>query len=156
MGGSKGRVVLGGDRVEKSGANALINAHVQEKRHRSGWHAPCTQEKGPLLRADHQGNPLSGYGGQSMKVSLTALALASLALAPMAVAQGAHPQTDRTKGTELVAWTQDQKPQPTPATQPTPPDQKPQTETPSTPANSGQNSGQKQTSATKSFTGTVM
>ena len=37
-----------------------------------------------------------------------------------------------------------------------PPDQKPQTETPSTPANSGQNSGQKQTSATQSFTGTVM
>ena len=90
-----------------------------------------------------------------MKVSLAALALASMALAPMAVAQGAHPQTDRTKGTELVAWTQDQKPQPTPATQSTAPAQKPQTETPSTPAESGQNSGNK-AAATQSFTGTVV
>ena len=90
-----------------------------------------------------------------MKVSLTALALASLTLAPIAVAQNTHPQTDRTKGTELVAWTQDQKPAPMPSTQTTPPAQKPQTETPSTPATSGQNSGQK-AAATQSFTGTVV
>ena len=90
-----------------------------------------------------------------MKASLTALALASLTLAPIAVAQNTHPQTDRTKGTELVAWTQDQKPEPTPATRSTPPAQKPQTETPSSPAASGQNSGQK-AAATQSFTGTVV
>ena len=91
-----------------------------------------------------------------MKVLLTALALASFAPAPMALAQSTHPQTEQKKGTELVAWTQDQKPQPMPSTQTTPPDQKPQTETPSTPARSGQDSSQKQNSATQSFTGTVV
>jgi Ni/Co efflux regulator RcnB len=89
-----------------------------------------------------------------MKGLLTALALASFALAPMALAQSTHPQTEQKKGTELIAWTQDQKPQPMPSTQTTPPDQKPQTETPSTPA--GQDSSHKQTSATQSFTGTVL
>jgi len=91
-----------------------------------------------------------------MKVSWTAFALAGFALAPMAVAQGSHPRIDMKPGTELVAWTQDQKPEPAPATQATPPDQKPQTETPSTPARSAQDSTQQHPAAAQSFTGTVV
>ena len=92
-----------------------------------------------------------------MKVSWTAFALAGFALAPMAVAQGSHPRMDMKAGTELVAWTQDQKPEPAPATQATPPDQKPQTETPSSPARSAQDSTQKQhPAAAQSFTGTIV
>ena len=93
-----------------------------------------------------------------MKASLTTLALAAFALAPMALAQGAHPKMDMKAGTELIAWTQDQKPVPTPATQATPPDQKPQTETPTSPAGSAQSSQdtQKQPAAAQSFTGTIV
>ena len=90
-----------------------------------------------------------------MKVLFTTLALAGSLLAPMALAQGSHPRMDMKAGTELVAWTQDQKPEPAPATQATPPDQKPQTETPSSPARSAQDSTQKQPAA-QAFTGTVV
>ena len=90
-----------------------------------------------------------------MKVFFTTLALAGFALAPMALAQGSHPRMDMKAGTELVAWTQDQKPEPAPATQATPPDQKPQTETPSSPARSAQDSTQKQPAA-QAFSGTVV
>lgn len=91
-----------------------------------------------------------------MKVILTTLALAGFALAPMALAQGSHPRMDMKAGTELIAWTQDQKPEPAPATQATPPDQKPQTETPSSPARSAKGSTQKEADAAQSFKGTIV
>ena len=90
-----------------------------------------------------------------MKVTLITVALAGFALAPIALAQGAHPRMDMKAGSELVAWTQDQKPQPVPATQATPPDQKPQTETPSSPARA-QDSTQKPMPAGQLFTGMVV
>jgi len=89
------------------------------------------------------------------KVALTAIAAAAFALGPMALAQATQPQIDQKKGRELVAWAQDQKPEPAPATQTAPPEQKPQTETPSTAVGSSQDNAQQQTAA-RSFTGTIM
>jgi hypothetical protein len=91
-------------------------------------------------------------------ISLATLALAAVTLAPIALAQSAQKQ-ERPKalaGTELVAWTQDQKAEPMPSTQTTPPpQQKPDQQTPSTPANGQQDDAHK-TPAAQAFTGTVM
>lgn len=91
-------------------------------------------------------------------ISLATLALAAAALAPIALAQSAQKQ-ERPKaqaGAELVAWTQDQKAEPMPSTQPTPPpQQQPDKQTPSTPANGQQDDAHK-TPAAQSFTGTIM
>jgi hypothetical protein len=89
------------------------------------------------------------------KISLTAVALAAMALAPMGLAQNANPHSDAKKGKELVARTQDQKPEQAPATQTAPPEQKPQTETPATAVGS-QDNAQQQPSTARSFTGTIM
>jgi hypothetical protein len=97
-------------------------------------------------------------------ISLATLALAAIALAPLAQAQSAQKQQypKALAGTELVAWTQDQKAEPMPSTQTTPPpEQKPDQQTPSTPATAQQPANAPQddahkTPAAQSFTGTVM
>jgi uncharacterized protein DUF5818 len=97
-------------------------------------------------------------------ISLATLALAAVALAPLALAQSAQNQA-RPKalaGTELVAWSQDQKAEPMPSTQTTPPPaQKPEQQAPSTPASAQQPAPAQQddahkTPAAQAFTGTVM
>jgi len=102
-------------------------------------------------------------------ISLATLALAAIALAPLALAQSAQKQQPKAlTGTELVAWTQDQKAEPMPSTQTTPPPaQKPEQQAPSTPATAQQPAPAQQddahkthdahkTPAAQAFTGTVM
>jgi hypothetical protein len=93
-----------------------------------------------------------------MKGSITLAALALAALAPIALAQSAQKQ-ERPKaltGTELVAWTQDQKAEPMPSNQTTPPpQQQPDKQAPSTPVKGQQDDAHK-TPAAQAFTGTIM
>jgi len=89
-------------------------------------------------------------------ISLAALTLATLTLAPMVVAQSSQNQ-ERSKaqpGTQLVAWTQDQKAQPMPSQTTTPPKEQPNTQTPSTPT--GQADDTHKQPAAQAFTGTIM
>jgi hypothetical protein len=93
------------------------------------------------------------------KRSLATLALAVSVLGPMALAHGSSQKQEHPKaqaGTELVAWTQDQKAEPMPSAQTTPPaQQQPETQTPSTPAKTQQDDTQKRPTA-QAFTGTIM
>lgn len=95
------------------------------------------------------------------EISLVTLAL-SVALVPMALAQGSqkpknpYPQP----GTELIAWSQAQKPNPVPSPKPVPlpdqqPEQRPDTQQPTHPAYGQQDDAQKP-SAAQSFAGTIL
>jgi hypothetical protein len=88
--------------------------------------------------------------------SLAALTLAAMSLAPMALAQSEtkHQTPNLKPGTELVAWTQDQKTEPMPSQTTTPPQQQPNTQTPSTPT--GQADDTHKQPAAQAFTGTIM
>ena len=89
-------------------------------------------------------------------ISLAALTLAALTIAPMALAQSPQKQ-QRPKsqpGTELVAWTQDQKTEPMPSQTTQPPQEKPNTQTPSTPT--GQADDTHKQAAAQAFTGTIL
>lgn len=90
-------------------------------------------------------------------ISLAALTLAAMSLAPMALAQTEtkHQSPNLKPGTELVAWTQDQKTEPMPSQTTTPPQQKPDTQTPSTPTGQADDT-HKQPAAAQAFTGTIM
>ncbi len=89
--------------------------------------------------------------------SLVALALAALTMAPMALAQSSQKQQhpDMRPGAELVAWTQDQKTEPMPSQTTTAPQEKPNTQTPSTPTGQADDT-HKQPAAAQAFTGTIM
>ena len=89
-------------------------------------------------------------------VSLATLTLAALTLAPMVLAQSSQ-KPDHAKmqpGTELVAWTQDQKTEPMPSQTTTAPQEKPNTQTPSTPT--GQADDSHKQPAAQAFTGTIV
>ena len=89
-------------------------------------------------------------------ISLAALTLAALTIAPMALAQSPQKQ-QRPKsqpGTELVAWTQDQKAEPVPSKTTTAPQEQPNTQTPSTPT--GQADDTHKQVAAQAFTGTIL
>src|SRR5690348_13968942 len=93
---------------------------------------------------------------------VTMLAL-SVSLVPMGLAQTSQkPKVPSMQpGTELFAWTQDQKPQPVPAPKPVPlpdqqqPEQRPETPPPSQPVSGQQDQAGKQP-ATQTFSGTIM
>jgi len=89
-------------------------------------------------------------------ISLAALTLAAMSLAPIALAQSEtkHQTPNMKPGTELVAWTQDQKTEPMPSQTTTPPQQQPNTQTPSTPT--GQADDTHKQPAAQAFTGTIM
>jgi hypothetical protein len=89
-------------------------------------------------------------------ISLAALTLAALTLAPMALAQSSqkHQSPNLRPGTELVAWTQDQKTEPMPSQTTTAPQEKPNTQTPSTPT--GQAGDTHKQPAAQAFSGTIM
>jgi Protein of unknown function (DUF5818) len=89
-------------------------------------------------------------------ISLAALTLAALTLAPMALGQSSqkHQNPTMKPGTELVAWTQDQKTEPMPSQTTTAPQEKPNTQTPSTPT--GQADDTHKQPAAQAFTGTIM
>jgi|GEM_PF-1116171 hypothetical protein len=104
-------------------------------------------------------SPLSGYGGKMMekKITLTTLALTAFALAPVTLAQNAALQAAQKAGTPLVAYTQQQKAEPAPATQSPAQEQVPRTSTPSTPATQSQDSNQpQQQTAARTFSGTIL
>jgi Protein of unknown function (DUF5818) len=87
-------------------------------------------------------------------ISLAALTLAVLTLAPVVFAQSSHKQNPMQPGTALVAWTQDQKSEPMPSQTTTAPQEKPNTQTPSSPA--GQADDAHKQPAAQAFTGTIM
>jgi len=91
-----------------------------------------------------------------ISTSLAALTLAALTIAPMAMAQSPqkHQSPSMRPGTELVAWTQDQKTEPMPSQTTTPPQQQPNTQTPSTPT--GQADDTHKQPAAQAFTGTII
>jgi hypothetical protein len=98
-------------------------------------------------------------------VALSALVLALVVLELMALGQSSSQKRERPKaqaGTELVAWTQNQKAEPVPSTQATTPAQpQPDTQTPRTPAEGRQSDTEQQDDAQKhpaaqSFMGTIM
>jgi len=91
-----------------------------------------------------------------ISTSLAALTLAALSIAPMAMAQSPqkHQSPSMRPGTELVAWTQDQKTEPMPSQTTTPPQQQPNTQTPSTPTGQGDDTHKQP--AAQAFTGTIM
>lgn len=88
------------------------------------------------------------------RFSLTAVALTALALAPLTMAQSASQATQK-KGSDLVAFAQEQKATPAPATQSAQQEQMPQTQTPSTPVGQSQDNADKQPAA-RTFTGKIM
>jgi hypothetical protein len=91
-------------------------------------------------------------------IFLVTLALAVVTLASAALAQSAQKQEypKALAGTELVAWTQDQKAEPMPSTQTTPPpQQQPDQQAPSAPVNGQQDDAHK-TPAAQAFSGTIM
>lgn len=98
-------------------------------------------------------------------MALSALVLALVVLELMALGQSSSQKQEHPKaqaGTELVAWTQDQRAERMPSTQATPPaQQQPDTQTPRTPAEGQQNDTAQQDDAQKhpaaqSFMGTIM
>jgi Protein of unknown function (DUF5818) len=90
------------------------------------------------------------------KALLATWAFTAMALAPVMLAQSSQKQErpQAQAGTQLVAWTQDQKPDPMPSTQSTPKPEPPATQAPTTPTGQ-QDSTQKQPAA-QSFSGTIM
>lgn len=88
-------------------------------------------------------------------ILLATVAFVAVMLAPMARAQNStqgHAKAQASK--QLVAWTQDQKVQPMPATQPTAKPQ-PDTQTPNTPTTAQQDDTQKQPAA-QAFAGMIL
>lgn len=93
-----------------------------------------------------------------MKRGIFLVTLALVTLTVMALAQSAQKQEypKALAGAELVAWTQDQKAEPMPSTQTTPPaQQQPDKQTPSAPVNEQQDDTHK-TPAAQAFSGTIM
>lgn len=90
------------------------------------------------------------------KALLATLAFAAMTLTPIMLAQSSQKQErpQAQAGTQLVAWTQDQKPNPMPSTQSAPKPEPPATQAPTTPTRQ-QDSTQKQPAA-QSFSGTIM
>jgi hypothetical protein len=90
------------------------------------------------------------------KALLATWAFTAMALAPVMLAQSPQKQQrpQAQAGTQLVAWTQDQKPNPMPSTQSTPAPAPPAAQTPATPT--GQQDNTQKQPAAQSFSGTIM